>query len=141
MNSEEGGSKLLNLIGILKLATIVVGVVDLGLVADSYIHWSDAQKYFLAIIIIALILSLFFVVAIVAGLIPVTDLWKKIDMGFHVVIAVLLLIGVLAFMIRLTKSAKGAPGNWKAKQAFSLIFGFINAGLYGSIGVAIFKAL
>ena len=50
----------------------------MSLAAASYVHYDRPEEYFLAMIIIALLLSLIFIVLVLLGLIPVTDVWKKI---------------------------------------------------------------
>ncbi|CAG7835148.1 unnamed protein product [Allacma fusca] len=133
---EQG--RMLDLIGQLKVATVVVGLVDVGLVSASYVHDSSAEEYFLAIVCLAFMLSLLFVILILLSLIPITDVWKKIDMVFHGVIAVLLMVGVLVQLIQVIHHRELSGGK-VATRVFALIFGVMNTGTYSYIAITIFR--
>ena len=117
----------------------------MSLAAASFVHHDKPEEYFLAIICIALLLSLIFIVLVLLGVIPVTDVWKKIvspqippmsifsesltnkmnvfykDMVYHGLMAILIAIGVLIQLIKIIEHRHDVAAAKVVTRSFAMV--------------------
>jgi len=138
-------------IGILRILTIVIGVVTLGLVADQYAKQAK-EEFLLSMIIILFILSLVWTVAFVMELIQASENTKKIDTWGHLIGGLLLLIAAIVWFVSvmeyhnnkvaqdLCRLITGQNCPLPVQRIIAGILSLINGLFYLVIGGLLFKA-
>ncbi|ODN01648.1 hypothetical protein Ocin01_05053 [Orchesella cincta] len=125
-------------IGRMKIATVIFGLLDVILTGISYIHHDSRDQAFLAIVIICFLLSLFWVIGVMLGIIVVVDSHVKFDILYHVCACFLLLISGIFFLISVLKywNDNGKLG----VRIMAMIIGFANSAVYGYLPWKLLKA-
>jgi len=130
-------------VGILKILTIVLGIVTLGLTAYSYYHDDGRDKAFLACTIICFILSFFWALTIVLGGIDISDFQKKIELVVHCLAFLFYLITLICFTVSLIdhRTGKNTTNHRLGQRIFAFIFGVATTLVYGYLSWLLYHAL
>ncbi|CAL8109278.1 unnamed protein product [Orchesella dallaii] len=122
----------------IKIATLVVGVINIGFIGHSFLTISSEEAY-LSAVIICFIISFLWTMAIIINLISTdTDIMKKAEMVYHMVACVFYLITLIIFFVSLVDKGKRAPYLWE--RIVSFLLGVGNTILYGFAGYLFYKA-
>jgi len=150
------------LAGKLKLATLLLGGLAVALAGSSLCKHElnsgnclgfgrSKEEYFMAISCIALILSFLLVIVTLFNVPRRFKNWWIFDLGYHLLMAVLLIIGWVVFCISVNDLHKFITKHYPAekkkkyytgfmtKRSFALIFQLINFVAYVLIAFFIFK--
>jgi len=116
--------------GLLKLISIIVGAVTVGMTAHVYNDLYTAEKFYLGVASAALGVS-----CILLAL-SMMDIWgenfPKFDSLMHALMAVLLFIGAVLMSVSVSDHWNSliTAANWRTKRALSPAFGFMQVILY-----------
>jgi len=128
-----------NRIANIKIATLVVGVINIGFIGHSYFRLGTEEAY-LSAVIICFIISFLWTMAIIVGLVSQeTDVLKKADMLFHIVACIFYLITLIIFFSTQIKYGKNS-GKLLWERIISFILGVANTILYGLAGYLFYRS-
>jgi len=124
MRGVSGGT------GLIKLFSIIVGAVAVGLTAHVYNDIYTAEKFYLGVTSVALGISC---ILLALGMMDIWgENWPKFDSLIHALLAVLLFIGAVLMSVSVSDHWNSliTASNWRTKRALAPTFGFINVLLY-----------
>jgi len=121
--------------GSLRVFTLILGAIDLGITADSYYKGIRDEDFFFWTVVVCLIVSAILAVAALLGIHSNAELVKKGDYIYHVVAGIILLIAGILMIISVIHygDREGSTGIYIERMA-SAIIGILNALIYGSLG-------
>ncbi|OXA55338.1 hypothetical protein Fcan01_08590 [Folsomia candida] len=138
LNTDRFGSR----IGILKILTIVFGIITVGFIGYSYYDVEGLDEAYLSCVIICLIVSFLWALVIIFDVIHESESLKKLDMLFHMIATVFYLITLLCFVISLIKwrSGKRKTDYRLWQRIFAFIFGVITNAVYGYTALLLYHS-
>jgi len=84
--------------GILRILTLILGAITIGLTADSYLK-TGKEEFMLAMTIILFIISFIWVILVIFGVLPDSDATRKIDFLFHIIGGLVLIISGIVWIV------------------------------------------
>jgi len=124
-------------IGSLRLFTLIIGAIDVGITVDNY--WNDNEKFFFFTIVVLLIVSAILAVAAFLGLQNDAPIVRKVESLFHAIAGIVLLVAAILMIISVVdrgESGSGSTGKYIQRLA-AAILGLLNGLIYCSLGWAV----
>lgn len=124
MRGVSGGN------GMVKLLSVIVGAVAVGITAHVYNDIYTAEKFYLGVTSVSLGISC---ILLALSMMDIWgENWPKFDSLMHALMAVLLFIGAVLMSVSVSDHWNSliTAANWRTKRALSPTFGFINVILY-----------
>jgi len=116
--------------GMVKLLSVIVGAVAVGITAHVYNDIYTAEKFYLGVTSVSLGISC---ILLALSMMDIWgENWPKFDSMMHALMAVLLFIGAVLMSVSVSDHWNSliTAANWRTKRALSPTFGFINVILY-----------
>jgi len=121
-------------LGSLRLFTLILGAIVVGLAADCYNRNIDDEKFFFWTSVVVLIVSAVLAVAAFLGILGDAIFVKKGDSGFHVIGGLVVLVaGILFLIAAINQGDTGSTGKYVERLAAGIL-GILNALIYCSLG-------
>jgi hypothetical protein len=120
-------------LGMFRIITLVLGVIDLGITADKYNSFAK-EEFFLAMVIIMFIVSAILCILFVLEVVSNTDAVKKGDMAFHFIGGLLLIISGIVWLVSVFEWGKYWSTGHYVLRIFAGIIGIINGVVYVALG-------
>jgi len=115
--------------GALRLLTIMIGIVDIGITVDAYLHHYTSEEFFLSVIVISLIISC---VLAMLGFLQLGKL-HRVDFVFHVLVTPLLLVGGILMLVSVFRFGY-THSRWYYTERISCgVIGIVNSVVYGNL--------
>jgi len=127
-------------LGSLRLFTLILGAIVVGLAADCYHRNVNDEEFFFWTAVILLIVSVILAIAAFLGIMSSADLVKKADSGYHVIGGLVMLVaGVLMLISVINYGDSNSTAKFVERLAAGII-GILNALIYCSLGMSMCRS-
>lgn len=120
--------------GSMRLFTIILGAIVVGITADSYLRNVQEEEFFFWTAVVLLIVSAVLVVAAFLGILDDAVFVKKADSGFHVIGGIVVLVAGVLMLISVVHYGEGNSTAKYVQRLAAGILGILNALIYCSLG-------
>jgi len=122
-------------IGSLRLFTLIIGAIDVGITVDHY--WSKNEEFFFWTIVICLIVSAILAIVAFLGITNDAPIIRKVETLFHGIGGIILLVAAVLMIISVVDYGE-KPSTARFIQRLSAgILGILNGLIYCSMGWAV----
>jgi hypothetical protein len=121
-------------IGSLRLMTLIIGAIDVGITVDHY--WNEKEEFFFWTIVILLVVSAILAVAALFSLQSDAPIVRKVETLFHGIGGIVLLVAAVLMIISVIdrgESKSGSTGKFIQRLAAGIL-GILNGLVYCSLG-------
>jgi len=128
-------------LGSLRLFTLILGAIVVGVAADCYDRNVDDEKFFFWTSVVLLIVSAVLAVAAFLGILSEAIFVRKGDSGFHVIGGLVVLVAGVLMLISVINQGdnRGSTGKYVERLAAGIL-GILNALIYCSLGWSLCRA-
>jgi len=120
--------------GSLRLFTLILGAIVVGLTADSYYDIVQNERFFFWTAVILLIVSAILAVAAFLGIYEEAVFVRKADGTYHIIGGIVLLIGGILMLISVVDHKNNETTGRFIERIAAGAIGIINALIYCSLG-------